>query len=335
MEKIKKQFRKNNSGKFFVYYNDDDYKVSSRTFLADSSIDLLITDPPYGINGDKLHVHYNRNDSFVLKDYIEIPLKEYQGFSNEWISEAKRVLRPGGSAYIFSGWTNLHHILNAVNKSNLIIRNHIIWKYNFGVFTRQKFTTSHYHILYVAVPGEKPTFNTYSRYSPSERNEKNGSVLYADMEDVWKIDREYKTNKRRHKNELPTKLLTKIIQYSSNEGDVIADFFAGSFSTAKVAKGLNRNSICFEISKEACEFQKPHVESVQWGELLDKVPTGKDDRPKNQYKAWDNQDLDKLVELYHKYRQDNLTKQDAIKYLRTDFDRGYFSVLNALKKRGL
>ena len=90
-----------------------------REHIQDNSIDLIITDPPYGINGDKLHKHYNRNETFVLDGYIEIPKDQYPAFSNLWIREAERILKPGGSIYIVSGYTNLIHILNSLSQTDL------------------------------------------------------------------------------------------------------------------------------------------------------------------------------------------------------------------------
>jgi len=152
-----------------VFYNIDCIEGAQK-YLADNSVDLIITDPPYGIAGDTLHKHYNRNEGNVLDGYIEIPPEEYPSFSKQWIREAARVLRPGGSVYIVSGYTNLLHILAALADTNLEEVNHIIWKYNFGVFTRNKYISSHYHILYYVKPGRKPTFNTYCRYADSERD---------------------------------------------------------------------------------------------------------------------------------------------------------------------
>ena len=325
---------KDKSKERFVYFCEGDCVEQCCRYLADNCIDLIITDPPYGINGDQLHKHYNRDESFVIDGYVEIPQEEYEEFSFTWIKEAERVLRPGGSIYLLSGWTNLRHVLNALDRTDLQQVNHIIWKYNFGVYTRNKYVTSHYHILYLVKPGASPTFNTYSRHSPSKKKN-NRSVLYADMEDVWVIDREYKTGKTRHKNELPGRLLAKMIQYSSNEGDVIADFFAGSFSTAKVAKALNRSSVSFEISRAACEHQIPQVKRVQWGEMLDEVPRGEDDRPAKQYQPWTPDELARLLSAYRERRERGMNKRTAIDSLSPEFGRGYFSILNALKKHGL
>ena len=105
----------------------------ARKYLRDNSIDLIVTDPPFGIGGDLLH---NRNEKYVLYGCVEVPKEEYYEFTVNWIKEAERVLRPGGSIYIFSGYTNLIHILNALAQTKLKEVSHIIWKYNFAVYTK-------------------------------------------------------------------------------------------------------------------------------------------------------------------------------------------------------
>lgn len=252
-----------------MFYHTDCIE-GAKKYLNDASIDLIVTDPPYGIDGDLLHRHYNRKEDFVLDGYIEVPQKEYPDFSLAWIAQAERVLKPGGSIYIISGYTNLVHILNALAKTSLKEVNHIIWKFNFGVYTQKKYISSHYHILYYVKPGGTPVFNTFSRYSDTEKNDtKGGSLNYQDREDVWYINREYKPGQIKNKNELPVALLSKIIQYSSLEGDMVCDFFLGSFSTAKVALGLNRKACGFEKSAIAFEYQMREMQQITPGYLMD------------------------------------------------------------------
>lgn len=250
-----------------TYYNLDCIEGSA-TYLMDSSVDCIITDPPYGIEGDTLHKHYNRNEDNVIGGYIDIDKAEYPAFSEAWIKEAERVLKPGGTIYIVSGYTNLVHILNALAKTKLKEVNHIIWKYQFGVYTKHKYISSHYHILFYVKPGKKHTFNTYSRHSDSEKSVNNGSLNYQDREDVWLIKREYKPGQIKNKNELPTQLLKKMIQFSTNPNDLVCDFFLGSFSTAKVAIGLNRRAIGFEKNKTAYDYQIKQMKDIEKGSLL-------------------------------------------------------------------
>jgi site-specific DNA-methyltransferase (adenine-specific) len=87
------------------FFNEDCIEGSIK-HIKDNFVDLIITDPPYGIEGHTLHKHYNRKEEYVLDGYIEIPKHEYAKFSENWIKQAERILRPGGSIYIVSGYTN-------------------------------------------------------------------------------------------------------------------------------------------------------------------------------------------------------------------------------------
>ena len=314
-----------------IFYNQDCVE-GCKEHMADNSVDLIITDPPYGINGHTLHKHYHRKEEFVLEGYIEIPQSEYAEFSEKWIKEAERILRPGGSIYIVSGYTNLIDILNALRKTKLKEINHIIWKYNFGVHTTKKYVSSHYHILYYYKPGGKPIFNTFCRFGAIEKDERNRSLNYQDREDVWIINREYKPGAIKNKNELPKGLLKKIIQYSSNEGDLVCDLFLGSFSTAKVAISLNRYAIGFEKNKIIYDHQINIVNNLKPGCLLKDLRKPKDSGLENTGKPWSDLEIDKVCKKYRKLYKEIGNKRKSIDNLSKEFGRGYFSLLNVINK---
>jgi len=314
------------------YFYNEDCITGAREHIPDDSIDLIITDPPYGINGGQLHLHYNRNEKHVLDGYIEVPSSEYPTFSINWIKEAERILKPGGSIYIISGYTNLFHILNALHQTELREINHIIWKYNFGVFTRKKYVSSHYHILYYEKPGESRTFNVESRYGLNEKNPNGGSSNYRDREDVWEIPREYKPRRLKNKNELPDDLLVKMMQYSSNEGDLVCDFFLGGFSTARVAIGLNRKLIGFELSSQIFWAKIDEMKSIIPGELFHDLRKPELFRRENQGKSWSSEDLILLAERFIQLTEEGTSKKDTIGILQHEFKRGYWSIERALKK---
>ncbi len=302
--------------------------------ILDSSIDLIITDPPYGINGDQLHKHYNRDEKHVIEGYNEIPLHKYPEFTRQWMKEAKRILRPGGSMYAVSGHSNLKDILIAIDELGFNLVNHIIWKYNFGVYTTKKYITSHYHILYCTSPGGPVTFNTYSRFGKTEKGDQGEAKNYRDREDVWIINREYKPGKAKNKNELPMELLKKMILYSSNEGDTVCDLFLGGFSTAKAAVGLNRKACGFEINEKVYEHGMNEMLKIAPGYLMDTLPIPEDNHLTNQGKPWTPEDYDHLVKRYDELFGQTKKKRKTIDTLSLELGRGYFSILNALKKMG-
>jgi site-specific DNA-methyltransferase (adenine-specific) len=314
-----------------LFFNEDCITGAQQN-IDDNSVDLIITDPPYGINGDNLHLHYNRNESLVVDGYVEVPQSKYEQFSLDWIKEAERILKPGGAIYIISGYTNLYFIIHALRKVKLKEVNHIIWKYSFGVFTRKKFVSSHYHILYYEKPGGSRTFNVESRYGLKEEFDTGRSINYWDREDVWKIPRQYKPRKIKNKNELPDELLIKILQYSSNEGDLICDFFLGGFSTARVAIGLNRNIVGFEKSPSIFEQKIKEIEKIEPGQLLPLLNIPIINNPENQGKSWSREECKKLIERYNELTSEGKLKKNVMKTLQEEFKRGYWAIDKALKK---
>lgn len=215
--------------------------------LADESVDLIFTDPPYGIRGDQLDQHYNRDESTVVPGYCEVPAEDYADFSIAWIQQAERVLKPTGSMYIVSGYTNLHHILNALHSTGLREINHLVAEYTFGVYTRNKWVSSHYHVLYWAK--KKPYFNGAARYSDTRES-------YNDRLSVQTLKREYHPGQVKNKNQLPVEFVKKFIEYNTKPGDLVVDPFAGSFSTGRAADQLGRDCIGFDLNPAAVEAFK-------------------------------------------------------------------------------
>ena len=312
-----------------MFYNCDCIE-GAKKFLNDNSVDLIISDPPYGINGDKLHKHYNRNESYVLNGYVEISEKEYPEFSNKWIEQAARVLKPGGSIYIVSGYTNLRHVLNALANTELKEINHIIWKYNFGVYTSKKYISSHYHILFYVKPGGQPTFNTYTFFSDAEKGENGRSLNYQDREDVWIINREYKPGKIKNKNELPKALLKKMILYSSNPGDIVCDFFLGGFSTAKVSIGLGRRAYGFELSKTAFDYQMEQIKTIKSGSMLSELRIPPPNKLLNRGKPFKKNEIERIRQEYKILMKKGETKKKAIDKISHEIGRGYWSILKII-----
>ena len=222
-------------------YEGDALRLLPR--LPDGSVDLIVTDPPFAIDFKAHRLNYNRKGSNVLEGYREIPEEEYGEFTRTWIREAGRVLSPSGSMYIFSGWNRLRDILEGIDDAGLVTINHLIWKYQFGVFTKKKYVTSHYHILFVAKDPKRYTFNKIDHYP----------------EDVWVINREYWKGRKKTPTKLPSELVRRILAYSSNPGDLVLDPFLGSGTVAAVACKEGRHFLGFEVVPEYCAFARDAI----------------------------------------------------------------------------
>lgn len=241
-----------------IYHQDC---VAGMQQIDSEAVDLIVTDPPFAIDFKAVRGNYNRTASRVLKGYNEIQKEDYHRFTADWMKQAWRILKPSGSMYVFSGWNNLKDILTALDDIGFTTVNHIIWKYQFGVVTRRKYVSSHYHCLYVCKDDKLRRFYPFARYRQDDRDNAGRSLHYRDKEDVWTIKREYWTGEQKTPTKLPRELIEKILFYSSVEGDVVCDPFLGSGQVAFISHQLQRRYIGFEINKEYYDFAKARLDS--------------------------------------------------------------------------
>jgi len=211
--------------------------------IPSGSIDLVVTDPPFAIDFRAQRLNYNRTGEHVLEGYADIAPDEYGNFTASWLREAYRVLSSSGSIYVFSGWNRLKDVLCGLDSAGFHTINHLIWKYQFGVFTRKKYVTSHYHILFAVKNPRSYTFNKMEHYP----------------EDVWVINREYWRGKKKTPTKLPGELVRKILLYSSNPGDIILDPFLGSGTVAAISKETGRHFIGFELVEDYYRFASERI----------------------------------------------------------------------------
>lgn len=222
---LKQQFTEYNQ----IFYEDC---VEGMKRLPSESIDLVIADPPFGLDFNGKESIYNRNSEYVQDDYEEIKKSEYERFTRNWIMELRRLMKDTASVFIFSGWTNLKDVLIAIDESSLHVLNHLVWEYQFGVFTKKKHVSSHYHILWAVKDPQRYFFHKIEHYPL----------------DVWDIPRTYKRGEKKNGTKLPLQLITRCINFCSKPGDLILDPFLGNGTTAISAKGSFRHYIGFEIN---------------------------------------------------------------------------------------
>jgi len=237
------------------------------------SIDLVITDPPYGIEKDK-RFKYNYKNFFP--------------FIEEAIRKLYDVMKFKGSIYVFSDYRNVHELKVFVmdkifGKENYL--NNLVWCYKSQGFQRKKWSCKHDDILFYVKNKNNYTFNlddvrekeiseeTWKRWKREiERygsipTKKNGKVYwsspYSPPKDWIVINALPQAHKERrfgkHPTQKPEELIERLVKASSNQNDLVLDCFAGSGTTVVVCEKLNRRWIGIEIEKEYCEIAKQRV----------------------------------------------------------------------------
>ncbi|AMV25477.1 DNA adenine methyltransferase YhdJ [Gemmata sp. SH-PL17] len=211
--------------------------------LAECSVDLIATDPPFNIG-----FHYD-----VYQD--KRSRADYLAFVDQWLREAVRVLSPVGSMWVAIGDEYAAEYKVRLDALGLTMRNWCIWHYTFGTHQKKKFGRDHTHLLYFVRDPNRFTFNADLVRVESERQragDKRADPRGRVPGDVWHFPRLPGNAKERtgHPCQMPESVLERIVLACSHEGDLVLDPFAGSGTTLAVAQRLDREAIGIELSAD-------------------------------------------------------------------------------------
>ena len=248
-------------------YIGDCIKILDKEIDKDS-IDLIFADPPYNLSGNGLKWKGNTTGGdwyMVNEPWDKMAPAEYMTFTEKWISQCKRVLKPHGSIYVSCTYHNIAEEIIVLKKASFKINNIITWYKTNSMpnMTKRVFTHTAEFVVW-AVKGKNWVFNYDEIKKINPEKQKNGSE--KQMRDVWTmplvqgkerikdIDR-----KALHSTQKPEEMLKRIITASSNEGDIVLDPFLGSGTTATVAKNLKRSWIGIEKEVKYVEASKKRL----------------------------------------------------------------------------
>ena len=219
--------------------------------LKAESIDLIIADPPYNLGK-------NYGNNIDLKDRAE-----YQAFTEGWLREAVRLLKPGGSLYCFMGVKFIAWLyLMLEEEFNLTPQGWITWHYTQGMGRKRGFSPRHEDILWFS-KGEDACFNLDDVRVPQKYYRKRNNMAGANPGDVWQFSHVHYCAAERlpHPTQKPEALIERIVRASSSPGDVVLDPFLGSGTTARVASVLGRASLGIEINPDYIEMTQTRLKA--------------------------------------------------------------------------
>ena len=237
----------------YSLFNED--FLSGVTRLEDSSVDLVIADPPYSLGKD----YGNDSDK-------KSPL-EYLKWTEQWIDAVIPKLKETGSLYIFTTWRFSPEIFSYM-KQQLIMLNEIVWDRkvpSMGGSTR-RFSSVHDTIGFFA-----KSKNYYFDidpvripYDPETKKARTRSIFVGkkwlevgyNPKDVWSVSRLHRIHRERenHPTQKPLEIIDRMVKSSSPENGVILDPFAGSGTTIEACIKNNRRCIAFEINPSYCNM---------------------------------------------------------------------------------
>ncbi len=241
--------------------------------LPSNSIDLIYIDPPFFSGKNYNIVFGDQNEIRSFTDIWEGGMPGYLTWLNARLLEMKRLLKPTGSIYIHLDWHASHYVKIELDKifGYENFQNEIIWFYETGGLSRDRFSRKH-DVIFWYSKGKEKIFHgerimekrsdeVLRRLATGIKGATRSEGEYRHPTDVWRIPAINSMAKERigYPTQKPEELLEKIIKSSSNEGDIVADFFCGGGTTPAVAQKLGRRWISCDMSKIAINITRDRL----------------------------------------------------------------------------
>jgi DNA modification methylase len=187
--------------------------------FPDAQIDLVITDPPYG-------VHYrDRQDRTVTNDdALENVLGAF--------AELYRVLKPNTLCVSFYGWGHVDAFFHAWRSAGFRPVGHFVWWKAYA--SRERYLRYRHEQAYLLAKGRPP-------------------LPARPLDDVqpWSF-----SGNNGHPTEKSVRILTPLIAAFSRPGDLVLDPFSGSGSSLLAAAALGRRYLGIELESRYCELAR-------------------------------------------------------------------------------
>jgi site-specific DNA-methyltransferase (adenine-specific) len=248
--------------------------------IPDSVVDLIYIDPPFNTGKVQKRAHLkteqnNEGDRVGFKGQryqtevigtkaFNDQFDDFITFIRPRLEEGYRILSPQGSFYFHIDYREVHYckvILDQIfGRENFL--NEIIWAYDYGGRPKNRWPPKHDNILVYVKDSKNYTFNVEDidripYMAPGlvgVEKAKKGKL----PTDTWWHTIVSPTGKEKtgYPTQKPLGVLKRIIQASSNPGDLVVDFFAGSGTTGVAAMDLDRRFLLIDNNEVAIEVMK-------------------------------------------------------------------------------
>ncbi|MDY6322207.1 MAG: site-specific DNA-methyltransferase [Succinivibrio sp.] len=246
------------------FYQDD----LSALYLGDSlellkeikpgSVDMIFADPPYFLSNGGITCRSGTMASVNKGDWDKIKSSEDKHeFNRSWIRLCRQCLTQSGTIWISGTLHNIYSIGWALEQEGFKIINNITWQKTNPPpnLACRCFTHSTETIIWA----QKNEAGAKHYFNYALMKEQNGG---KQMKDVWTgtLTPPKEKSFGRHPTQKPLYLLTRIIEASTHEGDLVLDPFCGSSTTGVAAEQLNRRYIGIDNEKMFLEVSQNRLE---------------------------------------------------------------------------
>ena len=234
--------------------------------LPAGSIDLIFADPPYNLQlkGD-LHRPDNSKVDAVDDAWDQFSgFQAYDAFTNAWLQEAHRLLKPNGAIWVIGSYHNVFRLGATLQDLGFWILNDVVWRKSNPMpnFRGKRFTNAHETLIW-ASRGEasKYTFNYEALKALNEGIQMRSDWMLPICTGHERLKDE--NGDKAHPTQKPESLLHRVMVGTTNPGDVVLDPFFGTGTTGAVAKMLGREFIGIEREAAYRKVAEKRIASVR------------------------------------------------------------------------
>ncbi len=223
--------------------------VAEMNALPEKSVDLIFADPPYNLQlKGQLHRPDNSQVDAVDDAWDQFSsFAAYDKFTREWLSAARRILKPNGAIWVIGSYHNIFRVGAAMQDAGYWLLNDVVWRKSNPMpnFRGKRLTNAHETMIWASRDeGAKYTFNYEALKALNE-----GIQMRSDW--VLPICTGHERLKdangdKAHPTQKPESLLHRVLVGTTKPGDVVLDPFFGTGTTGAVAKMLGRDFIGIE-----------------------------------------------------------------------------------------
>lgn len=230
--------------------------------IPSSSVDLVVTDPPYGIN------YVDKWDRFNTKG-IKGDDKNAVYLFRDVANQLYRILRNNSHIYVFTRWDVMSGFKDAMERAGFTVMNAlVIPNINHGLGSLDYQFAPKYEMVLFGMKGKRKFNQTKIKKKKGTRDQ--WVYRFPDVID-WLVGDEADKVSEIHPMQKSLEILEFFILLSSNENDIVIDPFSGSGSVAVASLDLNRRFICIEKDKKYYEASLKYIEDFKAGKLKDKL----------------------------------------------------------------
>ena len=223
--------------------------IAEMARLPDRSVDMIFADPPYNLQlgGDLFRPEGSRVDA-VDDDWDKFDsLAAYDGFTRDWLEQARRILKDDGTIWVIGSYHNIYRVGALLQDAEFWILNDIVWRKSNPMpnFRGTRFTNAHETLLWCS-KSEKAryTFNYRAMKALNDDLQMRSDWLMPICSGSERVKGD--NGSKAHPTQKPEALLYRILLACTKPGDVVLDPFFGTGTTGAVARRLGRRWIGIE-----------------------------------------------------------------------------------------